>query len=197
MPDSLPQLPPGLSALLSRSSVGPIRLAEPAPGDEALNLAVAAALRAPDHAGLKPWRFVAISGDDRAAFGDFLAEAMARYMPDALPDRIEKERARPSRAPLLIVAGASLRHGHRIPIWEQQASAAAGVMNFLNALDAQGFGAFWASSPGLENPEVKQALGFEADDMLLGWIMVGTPTAERTRPMRPGPEGFLRHWKAP
>ncbi|MBE9604892.1 nitroreductase [Acetobacteraceae bacterium H6797] len=197
MPDSLPKLPPGLAALLARASVGPQRLTEPAPSDEALRLAVAAALRAPDHAGVKPWRFVAISGDDRAAFGDFLAEAMARFRPDFPPDRIEKERMRPSRAPLFIVAGASIRHGFKIPVWEQQASAAAGVMNFLNALDAQGFGAFWASSPGLENPEVKKALGFEEGDMLLGWIMVGTPTAERTRPMRPEPDAFLRRWTKP
>jgi nitroreductase len=195
MPEAPFPLPDPLSAVLGRASVPPRHLHAPGPGPQALSLAVSAALRAPDHGGLKPWRFVCIEGEARASFGDLLAERMLARDPGTPEARLDLERAKPLRAPLLVAAGAALRHDHpKIPAWEQQATAAAGIMNFLNALDAQGFGCCWLSSPALQDAVVKQALGFAPDDALLGWIYVGTPDADRPRPLRPAPEGYLRQW---
>jgi nitroreductase len=50
-----------LDALLTRRSSP--RLTTPAPNDEQLNLLISAALRAADHALLRPWRFLSISGE--------------------------------------------------------------------------------------------------------------------------------------
>ncbi|CAH0299377.1 nitroreductase [Roseomonas sp. CECT 9278] len=194
MPDTLPAPSTALAALLSRASVPPRLLQAPGPDDITLGHAVAAALRAPDHGGLRPSRFVCIEGDARAAFGAVIAASLLRRLPDTPPERLDLERAKPLRAPLLVAAGAALRPGHRIPLWEQQATAAAGVMNFLNAIEAQGFGAIWLSSGALDDAEVKRALGFVETDMLLGWIYVGTPAPDRPRPPRPDPDGFWRRW---
>jgi nitroreductase len=184
-----------LAVLLARASVPARMLQSPAPGPEAIRHAVAAALRAPDHGGLRPWRFVAIAGPDRASLGDLLAASLARREPGTPQERLDLERAKPLRAPLVVVAGAKLAHGHKIPVWEQEAAAAAGIMNFLNAIDAQGFGAMWVSGAALRDTEVKAALGFAAEDALLGWIYIGTPPAERPRPARPAPDGFWRTWQ--
>jgi nitroreductase len=170
-------------------------LRDPAPGHAALDLAVAAALRAPDHGGLKPWRFVVVAGDARQALGAILAASLARREPESTAERLELERAKPLRAPLVIAAGAALRHDHKIPVWEQGAAAAAGTMNLMNALDAQGFGAMWLSSAALGDPAVKVALGFTATDALLGWIYVGTPTGERPRPAPQSVEAHRRWWQ--
>jgi nitroreductase len=186
---------PALAALLARASVPSRTLQAPAPGAEVIETAVAAALRAPDHGGLRPWRFVAIEGTARDALGALLADSLARREPETPPERLELERAKPLRAPLVLAAGAKLAHGHKIPVWEQEASAAAGIMNLLNALDAQGFGAMWVSGGALRDPAVKTALGFAAEDALLGWIYIGTPPAERPRPARPDPAGFWRSWQ--
>jgi nitroreductase len=194
MPDSLLPPAPALAALLSRASVPPRHLAEPGPSGPALDLAVAAAMRAPDHGGLKPWRFVFVAGEARAALGEVLAASLARREPGTPPERLALERAKPLRAPLVIVAGAALRHGHRIPLWEQEASAAAGTMNLLNALDAQGFGAIWLSSAALRDPAVTAALGFAESDALLGWIYAGTPAADRPRPPPGDPAAQARWW---
>jgi nitroreductase len=195
MPEAPLPLPGALAALLGRASVPPRHLHAPGPGAQALSLAVAAALRAPDHGGLKPWRFVCIEGEARTRFGDLLAERLRARDPATPEARLDLERAKPLRAPLLVAAGAALRHDHpKIPAWEQEATAAAGIMNFLNAMDAQGFGACWLSSPALQDRVVKQALGFAAGDALLGWIYVGTPDGERPRPLRASPEAHLRHW---
>lgn len=192
-----PAVAPALAALLGRASVPPRLLREPGPDAAAIGLAVAAALRAPDHGTLRPWRFACIAGPARAALGVVLEASLARREPDASPDRRALERAKPLRAPLVIAAGAAIRHDHRIPAWEQQASAAAGIMNLLLALEAQGFGAIWLSSAALDDAAVKAALGFATDDLLFGWIHAGTPAADRPRPARPDPDGFWRYWTPP
>ncbi|HEY4254112.1 MAG TPA: nitroreductase [Roseomonas sp.] len=196
MPEApLPAASPQLDTLLARASVPPRNLREPGPGPEAMDRAVAAALRAPDHGGLRPWRFVCIRGEARVALGRFLAESLAAREPETPPARLEIEREKPLRAPLIIVAAAAIRHDRPgVPPWEQEASAAAGTMNLLHALDALGFGTCWLSSGALKDPAVKRFLGFAETDTLLGWIYVGTPDADRPRPARPEPAGFWREW---
>ncbi|WP_424811514.1 nitroreductase family protein [Roseococcus sp. YIM B11640] len=195
MPDTVPPLPSTLTRLLGRASVHPRQLAAPAPNAAALDLAVQAALRAPDHGGLRPWRFVFIEGEARAALGALFAESLLARAPDTPAERLETERAKPQRAPLVVAAGAAINHDRPgVPPWEQRASAAAGIMNFLTALEAQGFGVFWASSGALQDPKVKKALGFAEGDALLGWIHVGTPPAERAEAKRPATDGFWSRW---
>ncbi|WP_421992509.1 nitroreductase family protein [Roseococcus sp.] len=195
MPDNVTPLPPQLRSLLARTSVPAKLLRAPAPDRAALDLAVSAALCAPDHGGLRPWRFVFIAGEAREALGELLVASTLARMPDTPPERLAIERAKPLRAPLVVAAGAAINHDRPgVPPWEQEAAAAAGIMNFLNALDAQGFGASWLSSPALKDPAVKSALGFAEGDSLLGWIYVGTPDADRPHPLRPAPDAFRRDW---
>lgn len=190
-----PAVNEAVRALLARASVPPRQLHDPAPDAAALSLAVAAAARAPDHGGLRPWRFVGIQGEARAAFGELLAQAMQARAPETPEARLDLERLKPLRSPLVVAAGAAIRAHPKIPAWEQEATAAAGIMNFLNALDAMGFGCCWLSSPALQDPAIKGALGFAETDRLLGWIYIGTPEAERPRPERPAPDGFWRDWQ--
>lgn len=190
-----PPMNESVRALLARASVPARQLHDPAPDAAALSLAVAAAACAPDHGGLRPWRFVSIQGEARAALGDLLALAMQARAPETPEARLDLERAKPLRSPLVVAAGAAIRAHAKIPAWEQEATAAAGIMNFLNALDAMGFGCCWLSSLALQDPAIKTALGFAETDRLLGWIYVGTPEAERPRPTRPSPEDFLRDWQ--
>ncbi len=200
MPDHNPAPPPAetgnpaLAALLGRASVPPARLRPPAPDVAALDLAVAAALRAPDHGTLRPWRFRVITGEARRRWGAILAESLARRLPETPAARLEQEAGKPLRAPMVIAAGAALRHGHRIPLWEQEATAAAGVMNLMNALHMQGYGAVWLSSGALEDPLVKHSLGLREADVLLGWLYVGTPAARAEPVARPDPSGFWSSW---
>ena len=64
-----------LRALLDRCSIGPRHLTAPAPSDDALGCMVAAALRAPDHAGLVPFRFAVVRGPAREALADLFEQA--------------------------------------------------------------------------------------------------------------------------
>jgi nitroreductase len=124
----------------------PRLLGEPAPDDSALDLAVAAALRAPDHGGLRPWHVVPVAGDAWRVVGEVLAASLLRREPATPAERLDLERAKPLRAPLVIAVGAALQHDHKIPVWEQEVTAAPGTMNLLNAFDAHGFGAMWRAA---------------------------------------------------
>ncbi len=164
-----------MNVLMSRVSVRAKQLMEPAPDDAALSQAVAAACCAPDHGGLRPWRFLSFRGDARDALGRIRADALAARDPLATLEKIEIEYDKAVRAPMVIVAAAHLLCGHKIPVWEQMASASAATMNLLNGLHAQGFGAIWVSGASCTDVRVKTALGFAASDALLGYIMTGTP----------------------
>lgn len=196
MPDNLPPVRhPVLSALLDRASVPVKTLREPVPDDAQLELAVSAALRAPDHGGLRPWRFLVFQGEARAALGEALASALRAREPDAPAERIDNERAKPFRAPLVVAVAAALRHGHKIPVWEQEAAAAAGAMNLILALEAMGWGAVWLSSAACREPSVAPALGLPEGSVLLGWINLGTPPEGRPAPARPSPAPYWRQWR--
>src|SRR5210317_2140447 len=91
--------------LLSRNSA-PV-LIEPAPSGEALQRMFQAAMRAPDHGNLKPWRFITITGDRRSDLGELFAVAAAQRNGDLTTEQLERFVAQPMRAPLIIVVVAS------------------------------------------------------------------------------------------
>ena len=137
-----------LEAVLTRHSVPPAFLAEPAPDDATLERILAAGASAPDHGRLRPWRFIVIRGPARARLGEVFAEALVRRQPDAPAPALEQERARPLRAPLLIVVGARLEPQHpKIPEIEQILSTAAAAQSILIAAHALGYGAKWLTFP--------------------------------------------------
>jgi nitroreductase len=190
-----PQQP--LDSLLSRQSVS--TLEEPAPQGADLDLILDAGLRAPDHGRLRPWRFVLIRGDARAALSDCLAAAArARQAPQAQIDRI---RAWPLRTPLLIGLGAQIRAGHAIPEIEQMLSAGAAAMNMLNAIHMLGYAAMWVTGANTYDPKVNAALGFQAPNRLVGFLAVGTakaPSPDAAGPAaRPDRLAHVVEWTGP
>ena len=88
-----------LDALLNRVSVP--RLVEPAPDATQREMLFRAALRAPDHGQLRPWRFLTVEGQARERMGELFAEALQVADAQAAPEALNKARGMPLRAPLL------------------------------------------------------------------------------------------------
>ncbi len=193
---SHPLLSPGqrqaMDLLLSRQSPWP--LAEPAPDAAVLDLVFAAAMRAPDHGQLRPWRFVVIRGGARAALGQVFAQAARARDPH---DDGERFRGKAMAAPLLVALVAHVAAPHKVPESEQVLATGAAVMNMLNALHILGFGGFWATGANAYDERVKAALGLGASDRLLGFLYMGTPKDRLPAPGRPDPREFVREWVAP
>lgn len=181
-----------LNRLLSRQSAWP--LTEPSPTSQEMRRILGAALSAPDHGGLRPWRFVVIRGQARAALGEvFVAAAQARDP----GDNAERFRSKAFAAPLVIALVANVREGHKVPVQEQILSAAAGVMNVLNALHLLGYGGFWATGRNSHDALVHDALGLGDTDHLLGFLYIGTPRHATRVVARSAPRGFVREWHGP
>lgn len=175
--------------LLSRHSPWP--LTAPGPASEELDLVFDMALRAPDHGGLRPWRFVVIRGFAREALGDVFVQAARQRDPQADAERF---RAKAMSAPLIIAMAARVRVGHKVPEREQEMAVAAAAMNMLNALHLLGYGGFWATGANVRDDHVRRALGFGATDRMIGFLYVGTPTQASRPPQRPSRQAHVREW---
>ena len=186
---------PVITTLLSRASVKLV--GDPGPGDAELRTIFEAAVRAPDHGKLRPWRFYVVRGEARRQLSDLFVAGVKRREPGANEAQIEKEREKPLRAPVTIAVVAKIVAGHKIPEIEQAFSAAAAAMNILNAIHALGFAAKWVTGANCYDPEFKREFGLEAADQLIGFIHVGTPLEKFAPADRPDPAEFTVEWRLP
>ncbi|AKJ42587.1 NAD(P)H nitroreductase [Pragia fontium] len=163
-----------LALLLNRRSAS--RLSAPAPQGEALENIIRAGMRAPDHGMLQPWRFIIIEGDARSRFGEVLLAAAL----DADQDESVQEKSVqvPLRAPMIITVVAHCTEHHKVPQWEQIASASCAVQAMQMAAVAQGFGGIWRSGFWTENPIVRDAFGCREQDAIVGFLYLGTPLVQ-------------------
>ncbi|WP_321463950.1 NAD(P)H nitroreductase [uncultured Vibrio sp.] len=160
-----------LDLLLNRRSVG--KLSAPAPEGKALENIIRAGLRAPDHAGLTPWRFVISQGKGLNKLSDILVKAaLADNCEDAV---VEKLKNAPFRAPMVITVIAKVTPHEKVPALEQYLSAGCAVQAMQMAAVAQGFQGFWRSGPWMFHPEVHKAFGLEGEDEIVGFLYLGTP----------------------
>jgi nitroreductase len=130
--------------LAARRSIKPDRLAGPGPTAEELSRILTTGARVPDHKKLNPWRFIVFEGEARAAMGEVFAKAcqMEEREPPS-PVRLDLERGRFLRAPLVIGVVSSPKVRPGAPEWEQVLSAGAVCFNTCLAANALGFGTSW------------------------------------------------------
>jgi len=184
-----------IDTLLSRRSIPAQCLTDPGPDAAQLAAALAAALRAPDHGRMQPWRFRLIRGVARTRFAELLVAAARARDPATPQAQLDKLGSRPRQVPLVIAVSARLKAHPKVPEVEQLLATGAGVMNLLNVFHAQGFGAVWLTGPPSYAPSVAAALGLAEGEQLLGFVYVGTPGANLpAAPTRPAREPFVSEW---
>ncbi len=174
-----------LDTLIRRRSVVAKNLIEPGPDEGALEQILRAGVRVPDHGKLGPWRLQVLKKPAQSMLGTILADSFSADHPDARQEQIAFERARPSRAPILIVVSSRLYRAHKIPEIEQLLSCGAVCQNLLNASALLGFGAQWLTEWPAYDDRIKTALGVPADEYIIGFVSIGTPAEppnERPRP---------------
>ena len=181
-----------LDLLLTRESA--LKLESPGPDEADLEVMFQSAVRAPDHGRLRPWQFVVVPEDKRAAFGELLAASMARRMPAASAEDLARERGKAMRAPVIVVAAAKLAKGHKIPESEQLLSAGAAVENIILAANARGYGAMWKTGAPAYDAVVKQALGIAPDSEIVGFLYLGTQVGDGVQIPRPVAKDFVSVW---
>jgi nitroreductase len=185
-----------LSLLRTRRSVPALLLREPGPSEAEIDAALEVAMRAPDHGGLRPWRFVLIRGAARERLAELFERRMRERDPPSPPHKIEKAGTQTRSAPLVIAVGARLVREHKVPEIEQVLSSGAAVMNLLDAFHLQGYGAILLTGPNAYDREIAAALGFSPEEQLLGFVYVGSRPAQLQLPA-PAPiarASCVREW---
>ncbi|HKU43044.1 MAG TPA: nitroreductase family protein [Polyangiales bacterium] len=181
-----------IELLTTRASNG--KLTDPAPDDETLRLAFAAAARAPDHQTLRPWRVFVVRGAARERLGEVMAESVRRANPTVPAEELAKTKAKALRAPVILVVGAVIQANPKVPAIEQALSAGAAAHALLLTLQARGFSAIWRTGGFAYDPEVKRAFGLRPEDAIVGFIYAGTPKQPAPNYDRPVPESFVLEW---
>jgi nitroreductase len=171
-----------------------LKLGEPAPSAQAVRAMLESAARVPDHGRLLPWRLILIERDARLSLGDVLAESLSRRNPLANEQALARERQKALRAPLIIVVATRCDRSSKIPVIEQILSAGCAAFSIMQAAFAQGLGAMWRTGDPAYDNTVKNAFGIESDDLIVGFIYVGTEIGNAGTRAPRSPDEFTEHW---
>ena len=160
-------------AIHNRHSLGKVK-SDPVPR-ELIEKLLDAAVQAPNHYKVRPWRFVVLTGEGLKKLGDVMAVSQQKRHPDYPSDAFDKCRALPFRAPVVIAVGVDKPGEPKVLEIENICAAAAATENLLLAAQALGLGAKWRTSDWARDPMVKEFLGFEPDQHVIGFIYIGYP----------------------
>lgn len=170
------------------------KLTEPAPQGDCRKRIFQAALRAPDHGMLKPWRYLVIEGERRAKLGEVMESVLRQTKPDATEAEYEKCHSNPYRAPLIIVPVCRLVENPKVPEIEQILSTGCSVHQMLLAAEAEGFGGIWRTGSLTYTSEMHRALNLEKNERLLGFLYLGTPDGNAKIIKLPEVSAYFEAW---
>lgn len=181
-----------LDALLNRVSCP--RLEGPAPTAEQLEAMLKAAVRAPDHGALRPWRFIITEGPGLEQLGKLYAEAARADNPQLAEARYVKYCNMPLRAPMVITVVAVTREHPKVPVSEQLISAGCAAHSIIQAAYAQGLGAMWRTGEMAYHPQVEQGLGLVEGEAIVGYLYLGQRCRDKEVPQLDTRE-FVTYWE--
>jgi nitroreductase len=173
-------------AIHNRHSQGKVK-PDPVPR-EMIERLLEAAVQAPNHYKVRPWRFVVLTGDGLHKLGAVMAASQQERHPEFPLEAFDKCRTLPLRAPVVIAVGVDKPSEAKVLEIENIAATAAAVQNLLLAAQAMGLGAKWRTSEWARDVKVKEFLGFDPDQHIIGFIYLGYPEFASEPPLRPSSE---------
>tara|TARA_B100000214_G_scaffold64639_1_gene42709 strand:+ start:792 stop:1349 length:558 start_codon:yes stop_codon:yes gene_type:complete len=181
-----------LKAIQTRNSIPFLK--DPAPTPDQMSVLYRGALRAPDHANLRPWKFIEVRGEARTKLGQtFLrtAESLGDNLTDSERDKLI---AAPLRAPMIIILAADIKIHPKVPEIEQIISLGTAAQNILLGLHDMGFAAVWRTGKMAFNPVITKELGLNENFQIIGYIYVGTSTGKEKPLPEHEIENFVEYW---
>lgn len=182
-----------LTLLKGRNSAA--RLCKPAPDDSDLAEIFSAASRAPDHGRLRPWRFLLVRGDALVKLGDLFASAAKQRDPDLSEDDCQRFRQQPLRAPLILIVIARLESHPKVPMIEQQISAACAAHGAMLAAEALGYAGIWRTGVNAFDQRVHSGLGLVHNEEISGFLYLGTRDGQAKPLPVMSQADFMKEWR--
>ena len=180
-----------LDLLLKRRSHS--RLQAPAPTNDELQNIMDAALRAPDHAGLAPWRFIVCTDNGLERLGHIFQQAAIKS--DMSQSDIDRASQLPLRAPMVVVAITKYIQHPKVPCVEQIASTACAVHAMQMAAVAQSYSGVWRTGSYAQNEFVKEEFGLVEDDEIVGFLYLGTPEVDLPEKPKKNSLEYFEFWR--
>ena len=159
--------------ILSRNSIS--KLGKPHPTSEEMELVYKSALRAPDHAWLRPSQFIEISGKGLDKLSEIFEKYAKENIENVNPEKMEKYKNAPYR---------EIGRAH---VW-------AAAQNILLSLHALNYGAIWRTGIFALNDKIHEYFNLNKNQQILGYLYVGKPTMEPKRIPEIDIDEFVTRW---
>ena len=142
-----------------------------APVQEIIDDILTAGMRVPDHGALTPWHFTVVKEQGL----DKLSKAFkSAVISDGADDnKIAKAEKMPYRAPLIIVISSRCKQHLKVPRQEQLIAAGCTVHAMQMAALSLGLGAMWRTGEMSYHPLVKERLGIDLHEEIIGFLYIG------------------------
>jgi nitroreductase len=160
-----------MTNLLTRNS--PRELTTPIPSKEEMHEIYQAALRAPDHAWLRPSRFIEVTGAGLDKLSKIFIEFASNELKDVSQLQMEKYQSAPFRAPMIIILTTQI---------------------ILLALHAKNYAGIWRTGKFAFNKKIAEYLNLTSDHEVIGYLYVGTPTGTSKNIPQLDVKKFVTHW---
>jgi nitroreductase len=179
-----------LDNILNRVSAR--ELSSPYPTKDEMDLVYKAALRAPDHAWLRPTSFIEVKdeGLDRLSkiFFDF-----GNSMENITEEVLDKYKNAPYRAPMIVILINTAKEHPKVPAIEQKLSTATAAQNLMLALNALNYASIWRTGKLAFNELVQKDLGLTSDQEILGYLYIGTEVGKKKKVPSLDIDKFVQH----
>ena len=151
----------------------------PCPSKEEMETVYKAALRAPDHAWLRPSSFIEVKDDGLKK----LSNIFKKYAQDKnfTKDIIKKYEQAPFRAPMILILVNTYKEHPKVPAIEQKLSTAASAQNITLALNAMNYSSIWRTGKLAFNKDVQKELDLQDNQEILGYLYVGTEVGKKKK----------------
>lgn len=130
---------------------------------------------APTHGYTEPWRFVVFSGDSKKEFANFQSNLYkVKTTADSfLQTKFDKLLKTPSLASHIIAVVVHKSVKTTIPLIEEIVATSCAAQNILLSAAEKNIAVHWTSGGMTYADEMKEFLGFEEKDRVLGFLYLG------------------------
>lgn len=184
-----------LDALKTRRSIGKVK--DQMVPKELIEKIIEAGTWAPNRYLTEPWRFFVISGEGRTSLSKVMENIAIHSGIDVNSEegkkKLEKERNKPFRAPVIIAVAADVTVNDKVLRIEELGAVYAAVENMLLAAHGLGLGGYWKTGKSCYDPIMKEFFELKEKDEILAFIYLGYADMEK-KPTHKRPINELTKW---
>lgn len=144
---------------------------------------------APNHHLTQPWKFFVITNKSRDKLGKIMVNTLKDNLKEPINKtelelKIEKEKNKPLRAPVIIIVTVIPKKNDKIKEVEEICAGAAAAQNMLLTAHELGIGAILRTGISAYDKNIKKFLGIENSDHIIGFIYLGYPNMKNPKGIR-------------